>query len=878
MTSYAERNSLTLLTGAADPDGDMLTLRRINGEVILSWPHVMEMGKGSVSISEGGTVIYDDGGSITEHPTTGASIANGFFTYTVWDGQDESGLQTANITLYGATVAPSRIIASETRPLDDLAPGATMATLSAIGTAPFTFSLVDLGGMPIEVSSNRIVTTGPLSVGSYDVQIECQNALGPGAALTQTIRFEVRDADTAIFYGQHTPAQRPGPNGGEGSYTTTDGVDLAPSGSGDWRFVDAGATGTADGSTLANAHRTIGAAVTASDPGDVILVEAGNYPERINLAFGTVYGTAADPLRICRRGSGRVVIDGGDLATGIASAVSGDAKNNSNWASLKKFTVSSPDIDPSGWALRQGETFLTPVITGKYADTAEMFFIGDDRKYFTTSNTADLTDGQSGFDISLTSATIFGGYASGDLDSASAVYMYAPGNNVETLPITFNAATDTATVTTAVSGRSYNGGFAIVNSVKDISAAGQWGYTDDGGGNFTIYFWPVSADLTNVRYSTRTRGLQGELSDHITLYGVDIVGQGGINQNEGQCLLFFDTNTSDSNASDGLKAIECRFGHAANRDGWGRPLNVTSLQNAEIRNCTVEYAWNSGGIATSNCDRLNASYNKIDHIGRNGWGWARSFECICAYNSFTNIESIHGNGMSCYLECNFMLFWGNYFDTGYGVSFTRQESANIWIGFCVAILSETLGRGIEDNGTQVAEHPAGNFLTDGTVSVINSTVAPWRSAPNPAPSSTNGINFGTTTGNTHNALNNVTAGGIGRAEISPGVFAEFSTFQALKGTVTGNYNMALGSVPSKAHAYFVADGNFFDDDIADYFVDYTAGNLTPKLGGAIAGNGLDASAHLPTGAWVTGFDMARDADGVSFDWATNPPIGAYLGG
>lgn len=874
MTVYSERTSATLLTGASDADGDAMTIRQIDGEVVSSWPHVKELTNGSVSIAENGTVTYDDGGSLSSHPTVGNNLEDGTFTFTVWDGQDESAEQTATITIYGTTVAPTAIIASTTRPLDDLSTGTTMAALSAIGTAPFTYSITNADGMPISISGSNIVTTGALTVGSYDVGVQVTNAV---SSYTQTITFEVRDADTAVFYGTHTPTQRPGPLGGEGSFTTTDGVDLAPSGSGVWRYVDAGATGAGDGSTLTDAHTTIGAAVTASSPGDVIVVEAGNYPESISLVFNTVYGTAADPLRICRRGTGKVVIDGGDLATGIVDAVSGDAANNSNWSNLKKFTVSSPTIDPSGWALRQGDDFLTPVITGNYADTAEMFFIGDDRKYFTSANTGDLTDSQTGFDISFESATIFGGYASGELDSASIVYMYAPGNNVETLPLTFDAATDTATITTATSGRTYNGGFAIVNSVKDISAAGQWGYTDDGGGNYTIYFWPVSADVTNVRYSERTRGFQGENHDHITLYGIDILGQGGVNQNEGLCFFFFDNDNTDITVSDGVKAIECRFGHIGNRDGWGRPLNVTSLKDAEIRNCTVEYSWNSGGIATSYCDRLNGSYNKIDHIGRNGWGWSKSFECICTYNSFTKIESIHGNGMSCYLECNFMLFWGNYFDTGYGVSFTRQESANIWIGFNVAIISETLQRGIEDNGTQVGEHPSGTFLTGGTVSVINNTVSPWRTSPDPMVTTANGMNFGTTTGNTHNARNNVTAGGIGRIDTA-GVYATYdqdaTTYQALKGSVTGNYNMAYGSASSGTD-YFDTDGNTFDDDIANYFVDYTVGDLRPKTGGLIAGNGLDNSAYLPSGAWVAGFDFEKDADGVSFAWDTNPPIGAY---
>ena len=103
MTQYPENSTITLLTGATDPDGDPIRVRRIEGSVITAWPHVITLPTGTISITEFGVVTYDDGGDISGHPANGATSANGTFNYTLWDGTDESPVYQANVELSGVS-------------------------------------------------------------------------------------------------------------------------------------------------------------------------------------------------------------------------------------------------------------------------------------------------------------------------------------------------------------------------------------------------------------------------------------------------------------------------------------------------------------------------------------------------------------------------------------------------------------------------------------------------------------------------------------------------------------------------------------------------------------------------------------------------------
>lgn len=83
MTSYAERDGITILTNATDPEGDPLTVTEVNGDsALMNTPVPLSVG-GTITVASDGTVTFDDTGF--SWPAQGASKFDGVIA-TVFDG------------------------------------------------------------------------------------------------------------------------------------------------------------------------------------------------------------------------------------------------------------------------------------------------------------------------------------------------------------------------------------------------------------------------------------------------------------------------------------------------------------------------------------------------------------------------------------------------------------------------------------------------------------------------------------------------------------------------------------------------------------------------------------------------------------------------
>lgn len=114
MTTYSANDLSGLIAAFFDPDSPTVTFKKINGTDI-DWvtlagaPHVVALPKGSIRIYQNGVTnppVYDDGGSASGHPQTGASLPDGSVTYTLTDGTTEVGPFTMSFALSGVATVP----------------------------------------------------------------------------------------------------------------------------------------------------------------------------------------------------------------------------------------------------------------------------------------------------------------------------------------------------------------------------------------------------------------------------------------------------------------------------------------------------------------------------------------------------------------------------------------------------------------------------------------------------------------------------------------------------------------------------------------------------------------------------------------------------
>ncbi|MEM9360453.1 MAG: hypothetical protein AAGB04_30110 [Pseudomonadota bacterium] len=682
---------------------------------------------------------------------------------------------------------------------------------------------------------------------------------------------------SSIFRGQHDPSTTAGPEGGESGFASSRGTVLNPTGSGVWRYVDGSASSSGNGLSIGTAYKTIQEAINAHQAGDAILVEPGIYSEALNIPFGQNRATETDRVKLCRRGTGKVEVTATDALGGWSAAASGDADNNPNWANLWKVTVSNTRTVPlyASMLMQNGVAAFMRVSGDSYTTTAQMFSQNDIAKFYTNAN-AGISGSLSGSVLTLTSASLFGGYASGDLDDARVIAQYTPGNNGQQCPV-LSHTPGSNEVTCAFTRPAYGDGIALMNVAKDIDAPGQWAYKDNGDGTSTIYFWPYnSGQMSLIRLTERTTCVNFNAAEHWTFYGIDATGAGGINAEQGNCWWSQQHNIYDR---PGLIFEECKAYASVNADGWNHGFDLERTPDAKMYHCDAVSITNGRGMRMVESPGGWIDQCKVENVGNTAVQLSKADEQVFSYSSVVNVASIHGNGLSAYQGTRKLVVWGNFFDTRGAIGLTRQESADLYFGMNLIIApeGEVFGhRGLEDNGTNPARRDGTIF--SGQVVLLNNSVAPWATAT--GSENVNATITCKTTNVTHHCCNSVTFGGIDptdgglRAQPTQNGTAPNDYY-----TTVGTYedNIVLGgNLNDPSDTFFQSGNNSHESVIADLFADYANGDYSPKAAGPLDGVGGDHSALLPSGAWIDWFDFDRDYNGTAFTWASGAPIGALL--
>lgn len=700
-------------------------------------------------------------------------------------------------------------------------------------------------------------------------------------------------AAVAIYRGQHDQddAAFAGPVGGAGdaAFVSPNGADLHPTGSGEWVYVDAAASGANNGTSPTDAYTTIQAAVSAASAGDCILIEPGVYPESVNLAnWGSNPATATDRVKLSRRGAGKVQITGADAVGTWTQATNGQADGNPNWANLywSDFTPSA-DVAVGDAVLLQSGVLGAITMLGDGMSTTDDMLLPQHKTLWWDgtdggSQISDLVKSGNTGTITITSSH-FETYPQGYLDGCE-IWLNLANNEAYFVTIDSHNAATGQIVFTLPGGKNWTTEqMALRNVLSQIGAPGQWGYRDNGDGSYRVWFWPYdSGTLSETRISTRQFCVDVNSAQNFTLYGIDMVGAGGeftSNSREGCGIRFFQKNTGGYNPV-GNWIEECR----AESCVW-LGMDLSNGSGTRVYNCSVEKIISGKGFIFDSCSDSIYAYLKTDLTGSTAVSVYGQTRCAFLYSSVGEVRSVHGNGVSNYNEFT-NGFWahGNEIGTGFAIGATQQDGGNaFWTCNVMKLGPGIAERGFEDNSNLPSGYDRSSgggystvealFPTPPMLSWVCNTVLPWAGAADSE--STTSIQYMNTT----------------RCEHYLGGNAIFGNAVKRNGTITNTapdpdvvYNATLAA--PEAGNVFVGTamtgnallsnggGNTLAADPDAVWVNPVS-DPTPVASGPLDGTSGDHTAYLPLGeAWVSDLGILslvqQDYNGTAINYATAP--------
>ncbi|MFX0544662.1 hypothetical protein ACEWPL_003865 [Roseovarius sp. S1116L3] len=379
-------------------------------------------------------------------------------------------------------------------------------------------------------------------------------------------------------------------------------------------FVDqANGSDVNDGSSLANAFATMGAAKAAAVDGDRIKVRAGTYREQIDVKQGVTWEGY---------GTDKPILTGAEVMTGLVQCTVADqTRVGSNYASIYKKVMNKTSIaqnDPYNMNLHEnGERLFicrewgTPnwralKIEEEYGISPLMgeFAVGN----YMTADTIHLknTDEIDGY--TLTSVT--NNYTQEQIEGAI-IHAFRSPNAISIMEISsFDPVSNKITVVNDTGIVAQGGAaspsakFAIFNLIPAMEQ-GQYGWIDEGDETVTVYVRPNNpANInTGIEYSARTLGFHVEGS-RCAMRGFDVRQQAGTGTGNGIGIY---ANTSISDATDvSIDHVKV----SKTRQSGDRAAITMNGARAFVNRCSVEDVQNSFGIfmATPGFSRLRRCY------------------------------------------------------------------------------------------------------------------------------------------------------------------------------------------------------------------------------------------------------------------------------
>ena len=202
---------IDVLSSAADPDGDTLTVASVNTAGTL----------GSVSINPDGTIHYDPNGQFVS--LTQGQAATDTFMYDVTDGFQDSNAATVTVTITGLNTMPvlsnieispisyqaqdPAVAITDTLTLSDADDstigGASVAITSGLSAADDSLQFTNQNGITgsYNASTGVLTMTGDASIADYQAALRSVTFVSNDASTSpaaRTVSFTITDSLTAV--------------------------------------------------------------------------------------------------------------------------------------------------------------------------------------------------------------------------------------------------------------------------------------------------------------------------------------------------------------------------------------------------------------------------------------------------------------------------------------------------------------------------------------------------------------------------------------------------------------------------------------------------------------------------------------------------------
>lgn len=230
MTTYTPDGNAPV--AASDADGDTpILFQKING-TDRTFPYALAAGNGTLTINGDRTLVYDDTGDVSGHPTAGNTAQLVQFTATVTDGTDESAPATITINIEGAVDAVAPVLTSPTAAADGQTGATGLGVTTDEGNGTLYWGVYPTASTPTAADvvagtgatvngSQAVSTTGAQAVAdqtgltagtAYKAHYVQDDAAANRSALSTSAEFTTTSASaglnaTALTYGSNGSAQ-----------------------------------------------------------------------------------------------------------------------------------------------------------------------------------------------------------------------------------------------------------------------------------------------------------------------------------------------------------------------------------------------------------------------------------------------------------------------------------------------------------------------------------------------------------------------------------------------------------------------------------------------------------------------------------------------